>query len=151
MKQAKKRRYFSYFAKTLAGILAVTAAVGGTALYWRFQLAAEHASGECRSRLNVMEDWLGNPKHADASYEEIRAELAFCCTTDPSIDSALILYDRETGKTYDSTELVWSSVRFRADNTKQIAKLKKSLETLKLEQNKLGKMLNLMANKPSQN
>ena len=34
----------------------------------------------------------------------------------------MILYDRETGKTYDSTELVWSSVRFRADNTKQIAK-----------------------------
>ena len=130
MKQAKKRSYFSYFAKALAVILAGTAAVGGTALYWRYQLAAVQASGECRSRLNVMEDWLGNPKHADASYEEIRSQLAFCCATDPAIDSAMILYDRETGKTYDSTELVWSSVRFRADNTKQIAKLKKAAPEL---------------------
>ena len=90
MKQAKKRSYFSYFAKALAVILAGTAAVGGTALYWRYQLAAVQASGECRSRLNVMEDWLGNPKHADASYEEIRSQLAFCCATDPAIDSAMI-------------------------------------------------------------
>lgn len=130
MKQAKKRSYFSYFAKTLAVILAFTAAVGGTALYWKYQLAAEHASSECYSRLNVMEDWLGNPKYANASYENIRSRLAFCCATDPAIDSAMILYDRETGKTYDSTELVWSSVRFRADNTKQIAKLKKAAPEL---------------------
>ncbi len=130
MKQAKKRSYFSYFAKTLAVILAFTAAVGGTALYWKYQLAAEHASSECYSRLNVMKDWLGNPKHADPSYEEIRAKLAFCCATDPAIDSAMILYDRETGKTYDSTELVYSSVRLRADNTKQIAKLKKAAPEL---------------------
>ena len=130
MKQAKKRSYFSYFAKTLAMILAVTAAIGGTALYWKYQLAAEHASSECYSRLNVMEDWLGNPKYANASYEDIRSRLAFCCATDPAIDSAMILYDRETGKTYDSTELVWSSVRFRADNTKQIEKLKKAAPEL---------------------
>lgn len=130
MKQARKHSYFSYFAKTLAMILAFTATVGATALYWKYQLAAEYASSECYSRLNVMEDWISNPKNADASYEDIRAELAFCCTTDPSIDSAMILYDRETGKTYDSSELVYSSVRLRADNTKHIAKLKKAAPEL---------------------
>ena len=130
MKQAKKRSYFSYFAKTLAMILSVTAAIGGTALYGKYQNRVDNTTMDCQSRLNALETWLSNPKHADPSYEDIRAELAFCCTTDPSIDSALILYDRETGKTYDSTELIWSSVRFHADNTKQIAKLKKAAPAL---------------------
>ncbi len=130
MKQAKERSYFSYFAKTLAMILAVTAAIGGTALYGKYQNRVDNTARDCQSRLEALETWLSNPKHADPSYEEIRAELAFCCTSDPSIDSAMILYDRETGKTYDSTELVWSSVFFRADNTKQIEKLKKAAPEL---------------------
>ncbi len=124
MKRSRKRSYFSYFSKTLAILLSVTAAIGGTALYGKYQSRTDNTAMDCHSRLNALENWFSNPKNADPSYEKIRGELALCGTTDSAIDAAFILYDRETGETYDSSALIWSSVRFQANNRKQIEKLK---------------------------
>ena len=124
MKRSRKRSYFSYFSKTLAIMLAVTAAIGGTALYGKYQIRTDNTVMDCHSRLNALENWFSNPKNAEPSYADLRRELALCSTTDSAIDAAFILYDRETGKTYDSSRLILSSVRFQANNTKQIEKLK---------------------------
>lgn len=136
MKKSRKRSWLSYFTKIFAVFLAVTAAIGGTALYGKYQNRSDNAAMDCHSRLNALENWFSNPKNADPSYEDIRRELALSSTTGDEIDSAFIVYDRKTDTVYDSTELIWSSVRFHPNNTKQIEKLKAAAPAL-AEQSKL--------------
>ena len=122
-KHQKKRTFLYYFSRTLALLLAFTGAVGATALHGKRRICTENAEATCTSAITQLEEWFDHPDHADPSYAEIRRQLALHASSEEYIDSAFVLYDKQTGQTYDSSMLIWSSVRIQADHIKSITKL----------------------------
>ena len=115
-RQQSKRSYGSFFRKTFALMLATAFVVGIIACWGFYQYDFTGGQNQAYERVGNIREWLLDPENTDPCEVEIRTQLSTrFAYSEYSFYNAAVLYDRQTGRTYDSTPIIWCFAKIRAD------------------------------------
>lgn len=116
-KSTKKRTYWNFFLRTFAVLLAFAAALETAVVIYK-KKSKENEIAEAHDPWDI-EVWLCDAKESEITETAIRELLARRCNSQYWIDNALVLYDRQEDRIYDSSRILLAKVIIDADTPKK--------------------------------
>lgn len=123
-----KRRYSSFFIRTLSLMLTSAAVVSAVACYGIYQYDISDMKLGSQSKMDSVLTILEKYENGEIPETALSGKLALAYASESYLDNGAILRDKQTGKIYDSRATWWSFVKVRNDDEELMADFRKAAE-----------------------
>lgn len=123
-----KRRYSSFFIRTLALMLTSAAVVSAVACYGIYQYDISDMQLGSQSKMDSVLTILEKYENGEIPETALSGKLALAYASESYLDNGAILRDKQTGKIYDTRATWWSFVKVRNDDEELMADFRKAAE-----------------------